>query len=344
MRSFAFFLMISLIFRFSQAQTSTARRECVTCHPAQARPQPSTSMAHALELVSECAILKAHPLLTFQNGPYLYRIERRGDESIYSVSNDQQTISFAIRWAFGLGSAGQTYVYEKDGELYQSRVSYYKDINGLDFTLGAPNDKRSTDLVHAAGQLMAHDEKVQCFRCHSTNAVDRNQLALDKLIAGVQCERCHGSTDNHLEELKRGDSKLARMENLRALTSEQTSNFCGQCHRTWDQIAGSGIRGIVTVRFQPYRLTNSKCYDSDDSRIRCTSCHDPHREVDRTDTDYDSRCQACHAGGKPAARACRVSVNNCVSCHMPKLEIPGSHNRFTDHEIRIVRTNAPYPD
>jgi hypothetical protein len=29
---------------------------------------------------------------------------------------------------------------------------------------------------------------------------------------------------------------------------------------------------------------------------------------------------------------------------MPKLEIPGSHFRFTDHEIRIVKANEKYPD
>ena len=29
---------------------------------------------------------------------------------------------------------------------------------------------------------------------------------------------------------------------------------------------------------------------------------------------------------------------------MPKFEIPGSHHRFTDHQIRIVRPNEKYPN
>jgi hypothetical protein len=29
---------------------------------------------------------------------------------------------------------------------------------------------------------------------------------------------------------------------------------------------------------------------------------------------------------------------------MPKIEIPGSHKLFTDHQIRIARANAPYPN
>ena len=28
---------------------------------------------------------------------------------------------------------------------------------------------------------------------------------------------------------------------------------------------------------------------------------------------------------------------------MPKLAIPGSHNVFTDHQIRIVKPGEPYP-
>jgi hypothetical protein len=300
-------------------------------------------MAHALELPAECAILKTHSVLTFQDGKYFYKIERSGDQSIYSVTDGAQAISVPIGWAVGLGFAGQTYVYLKDGQMYQSRVSFYRAIDGLDFTLGALNGK-PTNLLQAAGQPMDRDEKVLCFGCHSTNAVRGKEVRLDSLIPGVQCERCHGATENHLAGLKSGNANLAQMNDLRKLTSEETANFCGQCHRTWDQIATSGIHGIVNVRFQPYRLTNSKCYDADDARIRCTACHDPHQEVDKRGIDYDAKCQACHAVGKPLAKTCKVGTSNCSSCHMPKLEIPGSHNQFTDHQIRIVRANEPYPN
>jgi hypothetical protein len=29
---------------------------------------------------------------------------------------------------------------------------------------------------------------------------------------------------------------------------------------------------------------------------------------------------------------------------MPKIEIPGSHHKFSDHQIRIVRVNEKYPE
>jgi len=59
--------------------------------------------------------------------------------------------------------------------------------------------------------------------------------------------------------------------------------------------------------------------------------------------DYDPKCQACHQQGKTGAKTCPVSKSKCVTCHMPKIELPGGHYKFSDHRIRIVRPNEPYP-
>jgi hypothetical protein len=132
---------------------------------------------------------------------------------------------------------------------------------------------------------------------------------------------------------------------LGALAAEEVSEFCGQCHRTWQQIAADGPHNITNVRFQPYRLTNSKCYDAAETRIRCTSCHDVHNEVVQAASFYDAKCQACHAPGQKAGtHLCKVAKQDCVTCHMPKVKIDSAHNAFTDHWIRIVRKGeaAPY--
>jgi len=128
------------------------------------------------------------------------------------------------------------------------------------------------------------------------------------------------------------------------MTAEETAHFCGQCHRTWEQIAANGPHGASNVRFQPYRLTNSRCYDPDDRRIGCTGCHDPHKEVDKNIADYDVKCQACHNREKPGTHICKVAAANCAGCHMPKIELTGGHFKFTDHQIRIVRAGEPYPN
>src|SRR5437773_10784787 len=103
---------------------------CAPCH-AQARSQPDTSMAHALETVEECKILIDHPVLTAKVGRYSYRIERKSSQSSYSVSDGNKTVTLPIRWAMGASSAiGQTYVLEKDEEFYESRVSYFSEQIG----------------------------------------------------------------------------------------------------------------------------------------------------------------------------------------------------------------------
>jgi hypothetical protein len=353
-------------------------RECAACHPAQAKPAVETSMGHAMELVSECGVLKSHALMTFSANGYAYRIERKGEQSFYSVSDGKNTLTAPIGWAFGLGAAGQTYVIEKDGAYYESFVSYYKELDGLDLTMGDQNT-HPTSLIEAMGRAMGEREKLACFNCHATNSVTAAKLTLNTMSAGVQCERCHGDSANHLAALKKGgDVSLFAMKKLGAFTSEETSNFCGQCHRTWEQIAGSGPRGVLNVRFQPYRLTNSRCYDVDDKRIACTGCHDPHKEIDRVATHYDAKCLSCHGGaqgarmlaatqkgnsrealggkrdtepvlrgsssGKPGAQVCKVAKQDCSTCHMPKVELPGAHHLFSDHDIRIVRPKAGYPD
>ena len=303
-------------------------------------------MARALETVEQCRILIDHPVLTGGYGQYKYRIERRGDQSIYSVSDGSSTLTLPIRWALGASSAmGQTYILEKDGQLYESRMSWFRELNGLGPTLGGGNSLPA-DLREAAGRLMSRDDKLRCFGCHATHAADGHELTLVKMTPGVQCEHCHLATSEHLAGMARNSGKPAippGLTSLQNFSAEQASNFCGQCHRTWAEIAMQANPGIADVRFQPYRLTQSKCYDPDDARISCLACHDPHSEASARPVDYDAKCQACHGGGKIAATACPLSKNQCVTCHMPKIALPGAHYKFSDHRIRIVKPDEPYP-
>src|ERR1700728_4222629 len=80
----------------------------------------------------------------------------------------------------GSAALGQTYILEKDGELYESRVSWFRELNGLDTTMGYEGNTPA-DLTQAAGRLIHMDEKLRCFGCHATNAVQGKQLTLDKI-------------------------------------------------------------------------------------------------------------------------------------------------------------------
>jgi hypothetical protein len=263
-------------------------------------------MARALETVEQATVLTDHPLLTGTYGRYSYRIERIGDQSTYSVTDGMTTVTMPIRWALGASSAmGQTYILEKDGELYESRMSWYRTLNGLGPTLGG-GSTLPANVQEAAGRLMSRDDKLRCFGCHATNAAQGTHLTLEKMVPGVQCGHCHEGAEAHLAAMSVDSGKPAvqpGFSGLRKLSAEQASNFCGQCHRTWAEVAMQGIFSISNVRFQPYRLTGSRCYDPDDARISCLACHNPHREASAQPMDYDAKCDTRHVPLNTVARS-----------------------------------------
>jgi len=321
---------------------------CASCHRAETASSVTANMPQALETAASAAILKSHAQLSTHLGSYSYSVLREGDRSFYTVSNGYDSLRLELSWAFGQGEAGQTYLFERDGHWYESRVSFYSALNGLDATLGS-HDKTPENLEEAAGRRMTQSDARDCFQCHATGAVHNGSLDLAGLTPGVQCARCHGDVTAHQRAVTTGDAAHARLPRLNAMSAEEQSDFCGQCHRSWSQIAMNGPRGVVNVRFQPYRLTKSKCYDSDERRIRCTSCHNPHENRQTSSSFYDTKCLVCHSrSASPATRAsshlCKVSQANCVSCHMPKTDLPGSHKLFTDHFIRIAKAGERYPD
>jgi hypothetical protein len=299
-------------------------------------------MAQALERVDACSILKLHPELGFQEGPYRTRITRQGDRSILAVTNGDETLTVPLLWAFGRGRAGQTYVFAYSGTFYESRVSFYDALSALDLTMGAMGSKPRS-IVDAAGRRMDAIGARDCFGCHSNGGVFEGKLHLETLVPGVGCRSCHGAVEKHTDAVHAGDPVAAELPHLGALSAEEMAELCGGCHRTWSQIALNGPRGVNNVRFQPYRLANSKCYDPEDRRIRCAACHDPHGELETNLATYDAKCTACHATALHT-KVCTVAKANCVGCHMPKIELPGAHARFTDHQIRIARAGDPYPN
>jgi hypothetical protein len=331
------------------ATPAKAESACVSCHRDRSQTQPLTPMARATALPGSNPVLAQNPKLTVRKGPYTYTVETRGRESTYRVSDGTGTITLPIHWNFGAGA--QTWMLEYKGKRYESAISYYPSIRGLDFTTGDEDLKPQT-LEQAIGREVFMPEVKVCFGCHATNAVTNGKLTLDSFQTGVTCEHCHVGTTLHLSDSISGDFSSAPPD-LRRLSSEDISNFCGQCHRTWETVVRNHWRGEVTVRFQPYRLANSKCFDGADPRISCIACHDPHVDVVRQDSSYDGKCLACHAE-QPAnsgrsqaaghARTCPTSKSNCVSCHMPKVKLPNGLMTFTDHEIRIVKADQPFPN
>jgi hypothetical protein len=131
--------------------------------------------------------------------------------------------------------------------------------------------------------------------------------------------------------------------NPRRLAAADSIDFCGACHATFWDVQLAGERGLAALRSQPFRLESSRCWSESggDARLACVACHDPHKPLVRDAATYDARCLACHGPESHSAstgpRQCPVAGDACVSCHMPKYDVPEMHFKFTDHLIRAAR-------
>jgi Cytochrome c554 and c-prime len=325
------------------------KRVCAGCHTDVAEAQAQTPMGRASTRAIDSDILSNHPPLLYTDGPYVLHIERKNGEEIYSASDGKRTISVPIPWAFGLGDAGQTYVFERAGIYYESRVSYYKELDGLDVTIGHDRMPPAT-LSDALGRALSEEEVFKCFPCHTSEGVVNRKLRPDLMQPGVTCENCHGPGSQHVEAIQNRNWKRLHIFNPARLDPGDLNDFCGTCHRTTYDVLATNAHGIRNVRFQPYRLAHSRCYDPTDKRISCIACHDPHTDLVTDLGSYDPKCLACHlhSGEQPTATryapACPRAAKTCVGCHMPRLSLPGSHYKFADHFIRIYKQSESYPD
>ena len=326
---------------------------CASCHAGVTNHYAHAPMRHAMEMPGANPALATHPDLTVTQNGYTYHVVTKDGKTTYSVTDGKDTLTLPVSWYFGQHS--QTWVLEKDGHMYESLVSYFHQDQQLGTT---PGDSRITPhtITEAMGRELPIWETRTCFNCHASGALENGDLTLKKLTAGLNCERCHEGAQQHMTDALQDNFKTVP-PHLRRMTAQETSNFCGQCHRTWDTVVRNHWHGPAFVRFQPYRLQNSRCFIANDRRISCTACHDPHQQVNHDAAFYDTKCLACHGEAKPTAvrasltepaqpmfKQCPVAKSNCVTCHMPKVSLPGGHAVFTDHEIRIVHPGDPYPN
>jgi Cytochrome c554 and c-prime len=300
-------------------------------------------MAHAVTSATPEAFANIPHEMRFHSGSYDYLVSRTATGAEYAVTDGQQAATVALNWVFGDRQFGDTFLYQQNGIYFESRVSYYRLPNGLDFTTGHPRF-RPNRIQIALGRPMSPDEPPLCFGCHSTASSTEGQFHPERLIPGVTCEACHGPGAEHVVQmsLEYDANTPTLIFNPARLAPADSVDFCGACHRTSADVSASAVTGIFTLRFPAYRLEQSACWGEGDARLSCTACHDPHKPRVQNSAFYDKVCVSCHspaAGGRNgtthAIGICKVSNHNCVNCHMPKYRIPSMHTEFTDHKIAV---------
>lgn len=324
---------------------------CAGCHQRIAPLQALTPMYHASVRAAQSDILARHRSLRFQQGAFSTSLTTSSEGATFSVKDGVNATSLPAVWAFGFKN-GQTYVLEKGGAYFESRLSFFTKTQSLDITPGHSTEV-PRDLESAVGRKMDIDRAAGCFRCHTTAAVASKVFESEKATPGVTCEACHGPGAGHVASMTAHNPEQGATEIMdpAGLSPADSVDFCGACHTTWaDVVEAASKPGPENIRFEPYGLEQSRCWGTNgDARITCVACHDPHQPLVHEPSAYDSKCLACHGlrsvSKKPAAAKsmCKVATSNCVTCHMPKYDLPQTHAVFTDHEIRVVREGALDP-
>jgi len=217
----------------------------------------------------------------------------------------------------------------------------------------------------------------ECMFCHNAypkvprghEETGANPEFLPPLPEGIDCQRCHGPGQRHIETAGRTGAKVDEIRraivNPKRLSPGREIEVCMQCHLetttsalphairrldrgpfsyipgqplgdfrlTFDRKEGMGDR--FELAYGAYRMRKSECFLKSGGRLRCTTCHDPHNipRGEAATLRYNSICRDCHgtAFERTVASGAHTAGPDCVICHMPK--------RRTDDAVHVVMTD-----
>ncbi|PYV89108.1 MAG: hypothetical protein DMG05_14275 [Acidobacteria bacterium] len=311
--------------------------KCAGCHPDVSFIQKASEHARTLRSAKAVPELQAALPLRFsdQTNEIQYRLEQSSAGGLDLVATqDQRTERFHLLWAFGAGRKGITFVGRTDaGEYGQSRLSWYQKIKQLDLTTGTKKNAR--DPHEALADWLPPVRLQECFGCHVTLPEQFLPEATVETLAGIQCERCHGPGQEHIEAVTEGGRSDLAIENPGKLAAREQIRFCGGCHHQPPADFSQVLQDKKTIRFAPPRLVLSRCYDESKGQLKCTTCHNTHENLATSAEYYDQKCRSCHTAEAGRGSPCPVAKKDCVSCHMPREPLM-KHSDFADHWIRVL--------
>ncbi len=263
--------------------------------------------------------------------------------------------------AIGSGRRGQTYLYWRNGLLFELPVSYLTASRRWINSPGYPDGQIDFERVIVP----------QCLDCHSTsfplNADRRAVRYSGNYQPGILCEKCHGPGQAHVSyhTSHPADSLGQFILNPARFSRDRKVDNCALCHsgeRDPRRPPFSYRPGAVLDEYlAPARetpdpdvhgnqvglLQRSKCFRSSPD-MSCSTCHDVHRP-ERDLAAFVPKCLACHqTDHHPMAEQLGERLTaSCIDCHMPnrrsraiEINTPGSRVAlyYRSHAIGI------YPD
>lgn len=364
---------------WSPEATYVGREACQRCHPDKynsfVKAQMGRSWKTARLSLSDADFASPKPIYARKQDLY-YQPFALGEDLFVrefrlvgqdTVHNRVEQIDYIV----GSGQHTNSHIMDVNGYLYQIPVTWYVQDQKWDLAPGfASRNVRFSRPIPEA-----------CMTCHNGKSplVPGSENRFISVAEGIGCERCHGPGSLHIEAITEGKAVDVSQEidrtivNPSKLTLERQWDLCARCHMQGVDVFRSGVLPddfrpgraladyqnvywprqpdsveVFNMASHPDRLSMSECFaaswreDGKFTPLLCTSCHDPHVQIEtRTAKQYSAVCQSCHlAKGiqtctEPTVVAGSTELE-CASCHMPTSrtnDIP--HVQITDHFIRI---------
>jgi hypothetical protein len=252
----------------------------------------------------------------------------------YLNGKEEEAQRFDI--VIGSGKKGQTYLYWRGNDLMQLPVSYFAGVHHWANSPGYPSTKFFFD----------RNIETRCMECHTTFAenISGSVYLQNKIIYGVDCERCHGPAAEHIQfHVQNPQEKLGKfISNPALLSRQQRLDVCALCHSGVMQsmkpafsflpgdtlskyfiINSSGIDSFkLDVHANQYGLLSaSKCFRMSGT-MTCSSCHNTHIKENGDLIAYAQKCMACHTQTNHKYSSFQnksqsFMMANCINCHMP---------------------------
>lgn len=240
----------------------------------------------------------------------------------------------------GSGVKGQSYLTFEGDSLYQLQASYFTLTDNWINSPGYPNYSFKRPVMD------------NCIKCHVTFAKnekftgDSNVYDKNSFMYGVDCERCHGPSQEHVD-FRLGNAEALEfdpMVKIATLNRQQQMDACAQCHAGLrnNQISQNPFSFLVGDNLEEHSqnyntskpnskldvhgnqyglLISSKCY-KESTDMTCVTCHDPHKNQRGNSQLFNATCISCHTAPEllhPQKSTFNTTdYTDCISCHMPE--------------------------
>lgn len=296
-----------------------------------------------------------------------FTLERKADSLYQYTEIKNRNVKIApstFDIVIGSGVRGQSYATWQNNQLFQLQTSYHTPsdswVNSPGFPFFVWQDRPVRDA---------------CLKCHVTFATNLdfsghgNRYDKEKIIYGVDCEKCHRPSEKHVV-YHRENPEIATakfMLSLDSISRQQRLDVCAQCHsgsrdqllkgnsfsflsgEILDEYARNSYKGKPSEKLDVHGnqyglLTRSKCFEQSPT-MDCVTCHNPHKNQRGNTAYFNQKCMSCHSGRTPicSVEASKMETigNNCIACHMPvtpsdamKVQLKRSDSEETSFYIR----------